>query len=88
MKLLKHVQLIVFENIMNVKKKHLFLIKEVVARFDKKIASIDDPREESITADPEEDSITEKSKRTLSLKNLKRILSMEKLSRALLLWHL
>ena len=42
------------------KTKHLFLIKKIAARFDEKIAtwrkkSVDDPREESITADPEED---------------------------------
>ena len=68
--------------------KFLFLIKKIVARFDKKMAawrkkSIDDPREESITADPEEDSITEDSKKILSLRTLKRILSMRNLKRTL-----
>ena len=57
LKFLKHVKL-VFEC------KHLFLIKKVVARFDKnsgiaeKREESDDPREESITADPEEKPIT------------------------------
>ena len=43
---------------LNVKQKHLFLLKKIAAQFDKKIATwrkknIDDPGEESITTDPE-----------------------------------
>ena len=38
-KLLKHVKLIFFQSYNECKKKHLFLIKNVVARFDKKIAT-------------------------------------------------
>ena len=56
----------------------MFLIKKIIARFDKKIAtwrkkSIDDPRGESITVDPEADPFTENAKRTLSLRTPKRI---------------
>ena len=70
---------------MNVKQ-NMFLIKKIVARFDKKIVawqkkSIDDPREESITADPEEHPITEDSNKTLLLRTLKRTLSMKNLKR-------
>ena len=36
LKLLKHVKLIIFENYNKCKTKHLFLIKKVVTRFDKK----------------------------------------------------
>ena len=36
LKLLKHVKLIIFENYNKYKTKHLFLIKKVVTRFDKK----------------------------------------------------
>ena len=36
---LKHVKLIVFENYNECKTKHLFLIKKIVTRFDKKIAT-------------------------------------------------
>ena len=65
LKLLKHVKLIAFENIMKVKQKNFF-DKKIGAQFDKKIAtwwrkSIDDPRKESTTVDPEEHSITEDS---------------------------
>ena len=45
--------------------------------------SIDDPREESITADSKEDPVTEDSKRALSMRTLKRILSMKNLKRIL-----
>ena len=38
-KLLKHAKLIVFENFNEFKTKHLFLIKKVVTRFDKKIVT-------------------------------------------------
>ena len=69
--------------------KHLFLIKNIVARFDKKIKkSIDDPREEHIAAEPEEDSITEDSKKTLLSRTLKIIPSMKNLKRKLLPWNL
>ena len=38
-KLLKHAELIIFENFNEFKTKHLFLIKKVVTRFDKKIVT-------------------------------------------------
>ena len=40
LKLLKHVKLIIFENYSGCKTKNLFLIKKVVTRFDKKIATL------------------------------------------------
>ena len=51
-------------------------MKKVVARFDKNIAawrkkSIDDPREECITANPEEEPNTEDSMKNLLLRTLK-----------------
>ena len=65
------------------------MIKNIVARFDKKIKkSIDDPREDSIAAEPEEDSITEDSEKTLSPRILKIILSMKNLKRTLSPWNL
>ena len=70
------------------KTKHLFLIKKVVTRFDKKIATWRKKhrwREESITVDSkEEDPISEDSKKTLSLRTLKRTLSMRNLKRTLI----
>ena len=56
-------------------------MKKVVARFDKNIAawrkkSIDDPREECITANPEEEPNTEDSMKNLLLRTLKRFLPM------------
>ena len=67
LKFLKHVKLVFECKLRFQKTKHLFLIKKVVARFDKnsgiaeKREESDDPREESITADPEEKPITEHS---------------------------
>ena len=86
---IKHVKLIISENYNECKTKHLFLIKKVVTRFDKKNSDMAEKehwwREESITACPkEEDPISEDSKKTLSLRTLKRILSMRNLKRTLI----
>ena len=80
--------LIIFENYNECKTKHLFLIKKVVTRFDKKINDMSEKehrwREESITAYyKEEDSMSEDSKKILSLRTLKRILSMRNLKTTL-----
>ena len=78
--------LIIFENYNECKTKHLFLIKKVVTRFDKKNNDMAEKqhwwREESNTAYPkEENPISEDSKKTLSLRTLKRILSMRNLKK-------
>ena len=75
------ITVIIYENYNQCKTKHLFLIKKLVTRFDKKNNDMSEKghrrREESITAyNTEEDPISEDSKRTLSLRTLKRILSM------------
>ena len=80
--------LIIFENYNECKIKHLFLIKKLVTRFDKKNNEMAEKelwwREESITAYPkEEDPISEDSKKTLSLRTLKRILSIRNLKTTL-----
>ena len=97
LKLLKHVKLIIFENYNECKTKHLFLIKKVVTRFDKKIATW---RKKS--TDEEKNLLLRTlKKKTLSLttqrrpyhwglkedpitEDLKRILSMRNLKRTLI----
>ena len=73
LKLLKHVKQIIFKNHNKCKTKHLFLIKNVVTRFDKKNGDMAEKEhwwsKESIIAYPkEEDPISEDSKKTLSLR--------------------
>ena len=68
------------------KTEQLFLIKKVVAPFDKKVKvpvyrkkRTDNPRDESINDDPFEEPITEDSKSTISLMTIKRTLSLRNL---------
>ena len=89
LKLLKHVTLIVFENYIECKTKHLFLIKKSSKTIWWKNSDMAEKehwwREESITADPkEEDPVSDDSKKTLLLRTLKSILSMRKLKRNLI----
>ena len=68
LKLLKDVKLIIFENYNECKTKHLFLIKKVVTRFDKKIATW---RKKSI--DEEKNLLLRAlKKKTLSLRTQRR----------------
>ena len=88
LKLLKHVKLIIFENNNECKTKHLFLIKNEVTRFDKRMATW---RKKSIHEEKylllrtlkkkPEDS---KKTITLSLRNSRRILSMRNLKKTLI----
>ena len=65
---IKHVKLIIFENYNECKTKHLFLIKKVVTRFDKKIATW---RKKSI--DEEKNLLLRAlKKKTLSLRTQRR----------------
>ena len=77
---IKYVKLIIFKNYNECKTKHVFLIKKVVTRFDKKITtwwkkSIDEEKNLLLRA---------LKKKTLSLRTLKRILSMRNLKRTLI----
>ena len=82
LQLLKHAKLIVFGNYNECKTKHLFLIKQVVTRFDKKNS---DMAEKSI--DEEKNLLLQTlKKKTQSLRTLKRILSMRNLRRTFVLY--
>ena len=69
LQLLKHVKLVVFENYNECKRKHLFLFKKVVTRFEKKISySVGEEnnlslwKEDPISENPKENPANEKVK--------------------------
>ena len=77
---IKYVKLITFENYNGFKRKHLFLIKNVVKRFNKKMTAW---RKKSI--DEEKNLLLRTlKKKTLSLRTLSRILLMRNLKRNLI----
>ena len=77
---IKHVKLIISENHNECKIKHLFLIKNVVTRFDKKMTAW---RKKSINEEKNLLLCTLK-KKTLSMRTLRRILSMRNLKKTLI----
>ena len=77
---IKYVKLITFENYNGFKRKHLFSIKNVVKRFNKKMTAW---RKKSI--DEEKNLLLRTlKKKTLSLRTLSRILLMRNLKRSLI----
>ena len=77
---IKYVKLIIFENYNGFKRKHLFSIKNVVKRFNKKMTAW---RKKSI--DEEKNLLLRTlKKKTLSLRTLSRILLMRNLKRTLI----
>ena len=77
---IKHVKLIILENHNECKTKHLFLIKNVVTQFDKKMTTW---QKKSIDEEKNLLLCTLK-KKTLSMRTLRRILSMRNLKKTLI----